>query len=60
MQDLAGKIDRIKQIKYNDSKGEIGKTIDDNKLALIVTDKGWYPFADEIIYANYAGSPIGS
>ena len=58
MQDLAGKIDRIKQIKYNDSKGEIGKTIDDNKLALIVTDKGWYPFADEIIYANYAGSPI--
>ena len=58
MQNLAGKIDRIKQIKYNDSKGKIGKTIDDNKLALIVTDKGWYPFADEIIYANYAGSPI--
>ena len=31
MQDLAGKIDRIKQIKYTDAKGQ-DKTIDGEKL----------------------------
>ena len=57
MQDLAGKIDRIKQIKYTDAKGQ-DKTIDGNKLYRIVSDDGWYDVKDDIIYAGYAGNPL--
>ena len=57
MQDLAGKIDRIKQIKYTDAKGQ-DKTIDGNKLYRIVSDDGWYDVKDDIIYAGYAGDPL--
>jgi len=57
MQDLAGKIDRIKQIKYTDAKGQ-DKTIDGKKLYRIVSDDGWYDVKDDIIYAGYAGQPL--
>jgi len=57
MQDLAGKIDRIKQIKYTDAKGQ-DKTIDGEKLYRIVSDDGWYDVKDDIIYAGYAGDPL--
>jgi len=57
MQDLAGKIDRIKQIKYTDAKGQ-DKTIDGTKLYRIVSADGWYDVKDDIIYAGYAGKPL--
>ena len=60
MQDLAGKIDRIKQIKYKPKGEDELVPIDENKLALIITGQGWYPkaFQGDVVYAGFAGDPV--
>ena len=60
MQDLAGKIDRVKQIRYKPKGQDELVNIDEQRLVKIITGGGWYPkaFQGDVVYAGFAGDPV--